>query len=255
MVTTIHGTDLRIARDTRVAQPAFRRVLHSSVATTTVSRWLADEVRKLAPACDPIVAPMPVATELFKPSGERDTDRLLFVGRLTAQKGVEHLLRALASDLPGCGLDVIGSGPEESSLHQLADSLGLDGRVRWLGALPQPELTAHYARATAVVVPSHEEGLGLVAAEAMLSGAPVVASDSGGLRDVVEDGRTGILVPSNDPSALGAALARLLAPSAAEERARLGETGRAHALATFAPRSVARRYASIYREAVRREPG
>lgn len=250
MVTTIHGTDLRIARDTPVVRPAFRRVLGRSAAVTTVSRWLADEVVRLQPGANPVVAPMPAATDLFHPRGERDPGRLLFVGRLTGQKGVDHLLRALATDLPHATLDVIGGGPDEAPLHELAGALRLGERVRWLGALPQPELAEHYARAAAVVVPSHEEGLGLVAVEAMLSGAPVVASDSGGLRDVVEHGRTGILVPSNDAAGLGAALARLLAPDAADQRARLAEAGREHALATFAPRAVARDYAGIYREVV-----
>lgn len=257
LVTTIHGTDLRIARDVRVARPAFRRVLGASAAVTTVSRWLADELVRLQPTAQPAVAPMPVATELFHPRGgrERDPGKILFVGRLTPQKGVDRLLHAfrdLVAELPACTLDLIGSGPAAEELQQLAGELGIGGRVNWLGALPQPELADHYSRAAVVVVPSHEEGLGLVAAEAMLSGAAVVASDSGGLRDVVRHERTGILVPSLDAAALGQALGRIMAPAAMAERAALGEAGRLHALASFAPESVARHYATIYREAVTR---
>lgn len=256
LVTTIHGTDLRIARDVGVARPAFRRVIGASAAVTAVSHWLADEVETLVPGSRPTVAPMPVATELFHAGGARHPGRLLFVGRLTVQKGVAHLLRALAGYLPAATLDVIGDGPEREALERQAGELGVSHRVRWLGALPQPELADHYRSAAAVVVPSHEEGLGLVAVEAMLSETPVVAFDSGGLRDVIQNGRTGILVPANDSDALGAALASLLTDAAASHRAALGEAARLYALGSFAPESVARRYATLYRtvgEQARRE--
>ncbi len=252
LVTTLHGTDLRIARDVAVARPAFRRVMASSAAVTTVSRWLADEVTKLVPDIHPTVAPMPVATELFSAGGERDPRKLLFVGRLTAQKGVDHLLRALATQLPAVTLDVVGDGPERSALESLAGELGVGPRVRWLGALPQPDLADHYRGAAALVVPSHEEGLGLVAVEAMLSETPVVAFDSGGLRDIVQHDRTGILVGANDSDALGVAIADLLADGSAERRAALGAAARLYALGSFAPESVARRYATLYRTVVER---
>lgn len=256
LVTTLHGTDLRIARDIRAARAPFRRVLGASSAVTTVSRWLADETRALAPGIDPVVAPMPVATELFDDGvagarrGVRSAD-VLFVGRLTAQKGVDRLLRAVAALPAHQRLDVIGAGPEEEALHRLAAELGITDRVRWLGAMPQPALAEHYRRAAVLVVPSREEGLGLVGVEAMLCGTPVVAFDSGGLRDVVQHERTGLLVPEGDVAALTAALAGLLEPGAAERRAQLGEAARLYALGTFAPASVAHRYAAIYREALR----
>lgn len=257
LVTTLHGTDLRLARDVRVARAPFRRVLGASGAVTTVSHWLADEVRTLVPDIDPVVAPMPVATELFQhPAAHartpaRSTD-LLFVGRLTAQKGVDRLLRALAVLPAHSRLDVIGAGPEEEALHRLASELGISDRVHWLGAMPQPALAEHYRRAAVLVVPSREEGLGLVGVEAMLCGTPVVAFDSGGLRDVVQHERTGLLVPEGDVDALAAALRGLLGADAAGRRAEMGEAARLYALATFAPEAAARRYATIYRDVLQR---
>ncbi|HEY0971925.1 MAG TPA: glycosyltransferase [Gemmatimonadales bacterium] len=255
LVTTMHGTDVRIARDVRVARAPFRRVLAASAAVTAVSRFLADEARAIAPSADPVVAPMPVATELFHPgaAGEgpgdgRGTDRLLFVGRLTRQKGVDRLLEALSRMRRAASLTVVGDGPEGPTLHRLASTLGMGERVRWLPSVPQPELAPLYREATAVVVPSHEEGLGLVAVEAMLSGAPVVAFDSGGLRDVVVHERTGLLVPAGDVDALAGALDHLLDPAAADMRYRLASAARERALATFSPQAVARRYADIYRQ-------
>jgi starch synthase len=95
------------------------------------------------------------------------------------------------------------------------------------------------------VVPSIDEGLGLVAVEAQLCETPVIAFDSGGLSDVVSNGRTGILIDNVSASALAESIDALLASP--DRGAALGAAGRLHALATFAPESVARRYATIYR--------
>jgi glycosyltransferase involved in cell wall biosynthesis len=124
--------------------------------------------------------------------------------------------------------------------------------VRWHGALPQEQLVRFYRRAAALVVPSIGEGLGLVAVEAQLCEAPVVAFDSGGLPDVVQHDRTGILVSEVDAAPLAAALVSLLERD--DRGASLGAAGRLHALATFAPQSVARRYADIYRNAIASSP-
>jgi glycosyltransferase involved in cell wall biosynthesis len=244
LVTTMHGSDVRLARNTGAARPAFRRVMHKSAAVTTVSRWLARQVEDMLPSVHPVVAPMPVDTTLFTPGGARSEHRLLFVGRLNAQKGIEHLIAALAAMRTPAMLDVVGDGPDRDALMRQAHQAGVADRITWLGALPQPELPALYRRAAAVVIPSIEEGLGLVAAEAQLCEAPVVASDSGGLPDIVRDGHTGVLVPPADSAALAAALDDLL--SRPDRGRSLGEAGRLHALDVFAPESAARRYAALY---------
>lgn len=248
VVTTLHGTDVRLARTVGVAKPLFNHVLKHSAAVTTVSRWLQEETESLAPGNDPIVAPMPVATELFSPDGARDDSRLLFVGRLTAQKGVEHLLRAVAAMKARPEIDIVGEGPNRAALERLAGELGISPRVRWLGQLSQPELPALYQRAAAVIVPSVDEGLGLVAVEALLCEAPVVAFESGGLRDVIQHEKTGLLVPPGDHVALAGALDDLLARNG--RGTDLGRAGRLYALSTFAPESAARRYSGIYRQVV-----
>jgi rhamnosyl/mannosyltransferase len=105
-----------------------------------------------------------------------------------------------------------------------------------------------YRRAAALVVPSTEEGLGLVAVEAQLCETPVVGYESGGLTDTVQNDRTGLLVPPGDVGALAAALDSLL--DRPDRGAELGRAGRMVALAGFAPESAARRYAGIYRSVV-----
>ena len=246
LVTTLHGTDVRMARNISVSRPAFRHVLQQSAVVTAVSRWLATEAQSIVSIRPPLVAPMPVATDLFEPGprGQR-TNRLLFVGRLMPQKGIEILIDALAALPAGIELDVVGDGPDRAALAQRIGDLGVAHRVRFHGAVKQFQLPAFYQRAGALVVPSSEEGLGLVAVEAQLCETPVVAFDSGGLPDVVQHDRTGILVQERRPDTLAAAIIRLLDRD--DRGAALGEAGRLHALATFAPESVARRYADIYR--------
>ena len=249
LVTTMHGSDVRLGRSTKAARSAFRWVLGSSDLTTSVSRWLSEQTHTISPMeRPPIVAPMPAATELFTPGPGRERDRLLYVGRLNAQKGVELLLRALALMQRPATLDIVGDGADAQSLRNLAGSLGIGERITWHGTLPQENLIPFYRRAAALVVPSRDEGLGLVAVEAQLCETTVVAFDSGGLRDIVEDGSTGVLVPQLDEEALASAIDGLLAdPIRALE---LGKGGRRAALRVFAPDAVADKYSSIYREAI-----
>lgn len=251
LVITMHGSDVRLASGTSWAPRLMRRVLAKADRTVTVSNFLADEVTRTG-APRPEVIPMPVRAELFPQRSEADWQhalpwRVLFVGRPSAQKGLRDLLGAV-QHVPQASLDVVGDGPERASLEAYAREIGVAGRVRWLGQLPQPELAPHYRAASAVAIPSRDEGLGLVAAEAQLSEVPVVAWDSGGLRDVVEHGATGWLVPPGDILALAQTLQRVLAdPDAAR---RMAGAARLGALNRFGAGAVATRYAALYRDAV-----
>jgi glycosyltransferase involved in cell wall biosynthesis len=249
LVTTLHGSDVRLARQIRGARALYRQVAARSSIVSAVSGWLAAQASELAPnAPPPRVAPMPADVGLFTPGGRRATDRLLFVGRLTRQKGVDLLLRALTETPADVSADIIGDGPEADVLRQLAASLGVSTRVRWHPPMPQVRLVDFYRAATSLVVPSIDEGLGLVAVEAQLCETPVVAFDSGGLRDIVVEGETGLLVRPRSPSALAAAVTDLL--RRADRGASLGKAGRARALELFSPDAAARRYVGIYQEAI-----
>lgn len=247
LVTTSHGTDLRLLRGQPRARPLARYVFRRSARVTCVSSWLA---RQAAPLCrnEPVVAPMPVAVELFQPSDDRDANRIVFVGRLSVQKGIEVAMRALALMRRSVLLDVIGDGPDRAALVELGARLGLSDRILWRGHVRHSEIPALLAHASALVAPFVDEGLGLVAAEAQLCGTPPVGFASGGLTDVIEHDVTGMLVPVGDVSALAAALERVIAEPGCRER--LGEAARIAALAKFSPGAVSERYARTYHDAI-----
>lgn len=159
-----------------------------------------------------------------------DVSRLLCVGRLIPIKGHDVLLRALAEarrELPELRLDLAGSGPLEPELRERVRGLGLDDAVRFLGHVSPPP----FAEAAIVVVPSLGEGFGMVALEAMERGRAVIASSVGGLPEIVEQGKTGLVVPNGDVTGLAEALVEL---GSDPSRARaMGEAGRLRALAEF----------------------
>lgn len=250
-VVTMHGSDIRLAGAAPGASRLFRTVTRRAAATTTVSSWLARQAQLLDPESSPVVAPMPVVTELFQPGGAHVPDRLLFVGKLTEQKGLHHLLHAMARMKTSAMLDVVGAGRvDDEHLRELAAGLGLSERITWLPLLSQQDLAERYRGAAVHVVPAVEEGLGMTAVEALLTETPVIAFDSGGLPDIVVPEKTGLLVPPGDPAALAAALDRVLGDTAL--RTRLGQDGRRFALEHFAPESVARQYATLLRNAATR---
>ncbi|HSK36102.1 MAG TPA: glycosyltransferase, partial [Actinomycetota bacterium] len=135
LVTTLHGTDVRLARSRPAARAACARVLRASARVTAVSGWLAEQAAGFAPGLPgPIsVAPMPVDDLAFSSGpGGQPRDELLFVGRLDRQKGAEVAVAALArltGPAAALRLRVVGSGPEEPALRRLAGALGLAGRV------------------------------------------------------------------------------------------------------------------------------
>jgi glycosyltransferase involved in cell wall biosynthesis len=252
LVTTLHGADVRLARSVSVSRAAFRHVLQHSHVTTAVSHWLAFEAQSIVAIPSPIVAPMPVATDLFTPGGARDTKRLLFVGQPGTQKGLDILLRALAQLPQAVSLDVVGDGEGRAAMEQLAGELGVTSRVRWHGALSREALVARYRAASALVVPSADETRGIVAVEAALCETPVIAFESGGLPEIVQHDRTGLLVRSRSADALAQSITHLFERD--DQGRALGEAGRLHALATFAPESVARRYIEVYQNAIASSP-
>jgi glycosyltransferase involved in cell wall biosynthesis len=177
--------------------------------------------------------------------------RLLCVGRLVPIKGHATLLSAFAEarrDVPGLSLEIAGDGPLRGELEAQASRLQLGDSVHFAGRVAP--VAPVYERAAVVVVPSLGEGFGMVALEASERGRAVVASAVGGLPEIVEEGRTGMLVPPSDPDALAAAIVALA--SDPQRAAELGRAARERAVAEFSLERCADRIDQLYRAALAR---
>jgi len=177
---------------------------------------------------------------------------VLFVGRITRQKGVPVLLRAAALLPPDVQLVLLAGAADTPELA--AEVVALVGGLRamrtgvvWVQEmLPRPDVARVLGASSVFVCPSVYEPLGIVNLEAMACGIPVVASAVGGIPEVVDDGVTGLLVPPDDPAALAEALGRVLADPAAARA--MGTAGRRRAVEYFSWSTVAEQTTALYRE-------
>lgn len=247
LVVTLHGSDVRLAARSAFAPALMRLVLRRAAAVTAVSTWLAAEAKRLAGADVAATAPMPVADGGVAAGALRQRS-VLFVGRLNAQKGARDLIEAARLLPDDVAVDIVGDGGDRAVLEARAVAAGLAARIRWHGRLSPRNVARLYPAAGVVAVPSRDEGLGLVAIEAQIAAAPVVAYRSGGLTDLVDDGVSGLLVEPGNVPALASAVRRVLDDPALA--ARIGAGGRGRAMARFSPGAAAAAYETVYRAVV-----
>jgi glycogen(starch) synthase len=175
---------------------------------------------------------------------------VLAIGRLVRTKGFAILLRAFVEVLrqnDTHDLIIAGDGPELVPLSRLASDMGISQRVIFLGPTPRDQVAKLFAGCTLLATPSRLEPMGIVNLEAMVAGKPVIATRVGGIPEIVVDGKTGLLVPVDDPAAFSKAILELLANPA--RRAELGAAGKVRA-ADFDWGHVTRELRDIYSEAV-----
>ncbi|CAL9348362.1 glycogen synthase [Streptomyces sp. enrichment culture] len=246
---------------------AERTALEAADAVVAVSGAMREDILSCYPALDPgrvHIVHNGIDTALYRPDpGTEVLDRLgldrsrpyvLFVGRITRQKGVPHLLRAVRGIDPAAQVVLCAGAPDtpeiDREFRELYEELrGVREGVHWISRmLPRPEVIQLLTHATVFVCPSVYEPLGIVNLEAMACGTPVVASRVGGIPEVVADGSTGVLVDVDDDfeAGLARALDTVLGdPSAAR---RMGEAGRERAVGEFGWDAVARRTVRLYEE-------
>lgn len=262
-VITMHGGDVYVNPEqgydfpTRwYVRPALRWALRHADALTAITEDCRQHALR-AGAPPESVRVIFNGTDLrrFSPAPERSQPgdpqygpRMIFACRqLFPRKGIRFLIEAAAQLVPRYpDLQVVlaGDGFERPELVQLAERLGIGSRVTFLGWVPNAALPPYYRAAAVSVIPSLEEGFGIPAAEAMGCAVPVVATDAGGLPEVVEDGVTGLVVPRGDAGALAAAIGSLL--DDAELRRRMGQAGRERALRHFDWDRTAERLEELY---------
>jgi len=175
--------------------------------------------------------------------------RAIMVGRFDAPKRHDLAVRALAllrAHLPDATLDLVGDGPLRAPVESLATSLGLDGAVRFLGQ--RDDVPALLSQATCVMLASDYEGCPLTVLEGMAAGVPVVATRFGGIDEVVDHGRTGLVCEAT-PQALAAALQRVLGDAAAARA--MGDAARAEARARFGRERMVAEIEAVYGEVLR----
>ena len=260
LVVTVHGSD---ALDLRggILDPLKARVLSRANIITCNGSKTEQAIARLVPPGKRIVR-IPMGAGQAEPgimhgiALQEHRFTILFAGRLFRGKGLDDLLEALAAFSPGERpfLLIAGTGPDEGRLKARALKLGLRTDVAFLGGLGHARLLALMQDVKVVVAPTRStewiEAQGLVIAEAMFAGTPVIATSGGGAEDHVRDGKTGLLVPPADPAAIQTALSQLLSnPTRAYE---IGEGGRTYARENLTWQASARAFAVLYNQACSR---
>jgi glycosyltransferase involved in cell wall biosynthesis len=216
-------------------------------------------------AYNPAVIPNAVDLQRYHPGIEGDAIRarhgiregqsvVLFVGRMVAHKGIENLLEA-ARSVAYAKFLLVGGGPELEPLRRLAARLGVAERVTFTGQVSREDLPSYFAACDVFVLPSVSrlEAFGIVALEAMASGKPVVVSDIPGVREVIVDGKEGLLADPVNPDDLGGKIRILLADD--KKREVMGRAGRVTVEGNFSVEHVVDRIEQVYRDlAEKRRP-
>lgn len=197
-------------------------------------------VLRLVPANVPLNGPTPDPERPFT---------IGCIGRLVPERGVDLLLRAVARLRGQWRLVLIGTGPAQEELEELAERLGLGSRVSWLGGLPTERIPELWSQLDCLALPSRGtpywvEPVARVVMEAMANSVPVVGSDTGAIPEVI--GEAGIVVPPDDADAVGLALERL--QHLPDERLQLGLAGRRRVISEFVPDALARKTVAFWRQ-------
>lgn len=214
--------------------------------------WLESVRPDLADRTSTVHNGIPTVSESAPTELPWDPPLLTYVGRLAPQKQLHHLLDAFASVAaahPTVALEIVGDGPEMPALVAQAERLGVGDRVAFIGRVEPAAIPEILARTTIFVLSSLFEGLPIALLEAARHGRPTVATDVGGVGEIVLQGTTGTLVPRENPAALADAICALLDDSASAER--FGAAAREHFLANFDLGSCADTYDRLYEATVR----
>ena len=252
---TVHGLDAFSAgqgasRSSLWCRRISRKVFQSAARVICISERVRHEVIQGAGSkCRTSVVYNGVDPDLFTPGPAPASPSILSVGNLIPIKGYDSLLRAAASvrqEFPALSWNIIGDGPLLQPLNLLAHELGIADRVQFLGRKSRREVADAMRQCTLFALPSRYEGLGCVYLEAMSCAKPAIACRGQGIADLIDHGRTGFLVGTDNPKELALAVAMLLRDQSLRQC--IGETSRQIILEDLTLRHQAENLARIYRE-------
>lgn len=254
VVTTLRGSDIKRAKDSVIDRGLLKMCLLLSSKVVSVSFAIHNRVQSLCPWSKEKLLTIPngVDDAFLRTAGKHrsaasDSLRIGTVGNLIPLKGTHLVVQALA-DMDPCGsseLVIIGEGPERHRLELMARELGLEQRVHLRGKIPPELIPRELEHLDTLVLASTSEGRPNVVLEAMAAGVAVVASDIAGVKELIDDGKTGLLFERGSVRHLSAQLARLRTNP--QLRRRLGEAARRFIIAsglTWA--HTAAQYATLY---------
>lgn len=255
VIAMSHGAELAIARRSTPVRKVLGWLLRAADVRCTNSSHTANEVKSVSGCDDSMIMPYGATVrnkvEVLEP---KNKPLLLFCGRLVQRKGIDVLLRALPAVLSSTDVDVVitGEGDRKAEWESLSDELGLSETVQFPGFVSDEELGRLYANCTLYVHPAiyddngDTEGLGVVLIEALAHKKPVIASNVGGIPDVIKNGDTGVLVEEKNEQELADSILRLLNdPELCEE---LGESGYLHVKKFFDWERIANETYALYSE-------
>jgi glycosyltransferase involved in cell wall biosynthesis len=257
VISSFYGVELRWVKSRLpMFKPFVRWAIRSADAVTAISNHTAGEIRELVPR-DVTVIPFGATIERTDPeprplSPDPGPLTVLFVGRLVERKGLKYLIEALklVREKLDTRLVMIGDGSERSSLEVQVRKLGLGDAVTFAGFISPEQKESYLQGCSVFVLPAVRdakgdvEGLGTVLLEAMLHHKPVIASESGGITDIVKHEQTGLLVKERDVQGLATAIVRLLTDR--QLSAALGERGFEHARTAFGWESIINTLMKLY---------
>jgi len=237
-------TWLKVMRDLTLSG-ASRYLCPSSALAGLAARWRLVRADRIVVLPNPISVPQVGARDELRRRHGLAGPALVFAGRLSVQKSLDVALRAVAA-CDGVSLVLAGEGPERPRLDHLVAELGVDDRVRFIGAQPRETVLELLAAADAELLSSGWENFPHSLIEGLAVGTPVIATGGGGVREIVTDGVNGLLVAPGDPEALAAAIRRFFADDELREELRAAAAG---SVERFAPGPVYARLEELLQEA------
>ena len=254
LIVSSHGSDINRVGN-RFIGVVFKHILKNADWVIAVSTALRDKLINLGAQRSKVkVMPCGIELDNFLVDIKKGNDlRILAIGRLIEDKGFHNLIEAMSyvvKEIPDVTLTIVGDGPFREELIRLSKDLSLQDKIAFKGGKPHSEIPRYIQESDLFVLPSMSEGLPLVILEAMACGKAVVATDVGGIPDVIINGETGVLVKKNNPRDLSEAIVCLLSDN--KKRMELGEKAREKIQDTLSLENTTKETIKLYESSMKK---